>query len=67
MSQMILGGDGGGDTDIDLATPATKQALERLLQQLVRSLPENVRSSCWQKLSVQQQNCEREILMYHNC
>ena len=55
MSQMILGGDGGGDTDIDLATPATKQALERLLQQLVPSLPENVRSSCWQKLSVQQQ------------
>ena len=31
MSQMILGGNGGGDTDIELAAPATKQTLEQLL------------------------------------
>ena len=42
MSQMILGGNGGGDTDIELAAPATKQTLEQLLLHIVPRLPENV-------------------------
>ena len=51
MSQMILGGNGGGDTDIELAAPATKQTLEQLLLHIVPRLPENVRNSSFQSLS----------------
>ena len=54
MSQMILGGNGGGDTDIELAAPATKQTLEQLLLHIVPRLPENVRNSSFQSLSEHQ-------------
>ena len=54
MSQMILGGNGGGDNDIELASLVTKKSLEQLVVQLLKNLPENARNSCWQTLSEHQ-------------
>ncbi len=53
-AQVLVGGLGGGDQALDLATPRTRSRMGALLRQIQACAPADVLSSAWTALSAQQ-------------